>query len=117
MIVIEEHNNLLKVHVYGEFTLDNFREFEDTVTNELREYDYVNVLFDLTNMERFSLDMALEELKFNKQHARDYQRIAVVTDNQWHAWVGWLAGAFVSAEVQQFDELDSAGAWLEGADA
>ncbi len=113
MIVIEDLKDVLKVHVYAEFTLDDFREFEDAVTSELREYEHVNVLFDLTNMERFSMDMALEELKFNKQHARDYERIAVVTDNQWHAWVGWLAGAFVDAEVQQFDDLDSAGTWLE----
>lgn len=113
MIVIEDQKDVLKVHVYAEFTLDDFREFEDAVTDELREYEHVNVLFDLTNMERFSMDMAMEELKFNKQHARDYERIAVVTDNQWHAWVGWLAGAFVDAEVQQFDDLDSAGAWLE----
>jgi hypothetical protein len=113
MIVIEDLEDILKVHVYAEFTLDDFREFEDAVTDELREYEHVNVLFDLTNMERFSMDMALEELKFNKQHARDYERIAVVTDNQWHAWVGWLAGAFVDAEVQQFDDLDSAGTWLE----
>lgn len=113
MIVIEDLEDLLKVHVYAEFTLDDFREFEDAVTDELRKYEHVNVLFDLTNMERFSMDMALEELKFNKQHARDYERIAVVTDNQWHAWVGWLAGAFVDAEVQQFDDLDSAGTWLE----
>lgn len=113
MIVIEDLKDVLKVHVYGEFTLDDFREFEDAVTDELREYEHVKVLFDLNNMERFSVDMAVEELKFNKRHARDYERIAVVTDNQWHAWVGWLAGAFVDAEVQQFDDLDSAGTWLE----
>jgi uncharacterized protein YkvS len=113
MIVIEDLEDVLKVHVYAEFTLGDFREFEDAVTNELREYEHVNVLFDLTNMERFSMDMAMEELKFNKQHAHDYERIAVVTDNQWHAWVGWLAGAFVDAEVQQFDDPDNAAAWLE----
>ncbi len=113
MIVIEEHGNILKVHVYAEFTLNDFQEFEDAVTSELREYDHVNVLFDLTNMERFSMDMALEELKFNKQHARDYERIAVVTSNGWHAWVGWLAGAFVAADVRQFEDMESASAWLE----
>lgn len=113
MIVIEEQKDVLKAHVYAEFTLADFHEFENAVTNELRDYEHVNVLFDLTNMERFSVDMVIEELKFNKQHARDYERIAVVTDNQWHAWVGWLAGAFVDAAVQQFNDIESASAWLE----
>ncbi len=113
MIVIEEQDNILKVHVYGEFTLSDFREFEGAVTNELQAYDHVRVLFDLANMEGFSVDMALEELKFNKRHARDYERIAVVTDNEWHAWIGWLAGAFVDADVQQFEDMEAASAWLD----
>ena len=113
MIVIEEQKDVLKAHVYAEFSLADFREFEQAVTNELRDYEHVNVLFDLQNMERFSVDMVIEELKFNKQHARDYERIAVVTDNQRHAWVGWLAGAFIDANVQQFNDVESASTWLE----
>ena len=115
MIVVEQENELLKAHVYGEMTLDDFREFENAVAGELEQYDHVNIMFDLSNMTGFSLDAALEEVRFNKAHANDYRRIAVVTESQWLAWVSWFTTAFVSAEVRQFDDVESAGVWLGGA--
>jgi len=114
MIVIEQRDDLLKVHIYSDMTLDDFREFEQAVTDELQQYEHVNILLDLSSMAGFSVDVALEELRFNKQHARDYEKIAVVTDNQWLTWVSWLAAAFVSAEVRQFSDVESAEAWLAG---
>jgi len=112
MIVIEQEKEVLKAHVYSEMTLDDFREFENAVADELKQYDHVNLLFDLSNMTGFSLDAALEEVRFNKKHVSDYRKIAVVTESQWLAWVSWLATAFVSAEVRQFDDVSSAGDWL-----
>ena len=112
MIVIEQDNDLLQVHIYSDLSLEDFREFEHAVTDELTQYDHVNILFDLTSMTGFSLDVVLEELRFNKSHATDYEKLAVVTDSQWLTWVSWLATAFVSAEVQQFDDVDTAMIWL-----
>lgn len=114
MIVIEQENELLKAHVYGEMTLDDFTEFENAVADELKQFDHVNIVFDLSNMTGFSLDAALEELRFNKVHANDYRKIAVVTESQWLVWVSWLATAFVAAEVRQFDDVESATTWLGG---
>lgn len=112
MIVIEQEKDILQVHIYSDMTLDDFREFEAAVIDELERYDHVNLLLDLSSMTGFSVDVALEELRFNKQHARDYQKIAVVTESQWLTWVSWLAVAFVSAEVRQFDDVESAHIWL-----
>jgi hypothetical protein len=113
MIVIEQEKEVLKAHVYSEMTVGDFREFETAVADELKQYDHVNLLFDLTSMTGFSLDAALEEVRFNKQHVNDYRKIAVVTENQWLVWVSWLATAFVSADVRQFDDVESANAWLQ----
>ena len=113
MIVIEQEAALLKVHVYGEMTSEDFREFEARVMEELDTYDSVDLLFDLGNMTGFSVDVALEEVRFSKAHAQDYRRVAVVTDEQWLAWVTWLAGRFAHADVQQFPDLESATGWLQ----
>ena len=112
MIVIEQKNEVLTVHVYSELSLDDFKEFENAVNDELKQYDHVNLLLDLSSMTRFSVDVALEELRFSKEHSRDYEKIAVITESQWLAWASWLAAAFVSADVRQFDTVESATAWL-----
>ena len=94
MIVIEQENELLKAHVYGEMTLEDFTEFENAVADELKQFDHVNIVFDLSNMTGFSLDAALEELRFNKVHANDYRKIAVVTESS-----PGLAGPTPSAQA------------------
>jgi hypothetical protein len=113
MIVVEQENEILKAHVYGEMTLDDFREFEEAVAGELKQFDHVNIIFDMSNMTGFSLDAALEEVRFNKAHANDYRKIAVVTVSQWLAWVGWFTTAFGNADVRQFDDVESASTWLK----
>lgn len=112
MIVIEETPELLKAHVYGKLSLSDYREFEQALTGEVARHGPVDVLLDLTEMTGFSLDAALEDLKFNRAHARDYRRIAVVAGNQWVAWMTWLSGVFTQTDVQEFPDLDAANAWL-----
>lgn len=112
MIVIEEHNDLLKVHVYGELTLADYREFEKAVSGGLKTASKVRLLMDLTTMSGFSVDVAWEDIRFTRAHAHDFRRIAVVTDSQWLIWIGWLSAAFTDAEVETFETAANAEAWL-----
>jgi hypothetical protein len=112
MIVIEEAQDLVKATVYAQLTLADYRELERAVTTELKNAPKVKLLLDLSNMAAFTLDVAWEDLKFTKAHAHDFQRIAVVADSQWHSWTGWLATAFTDAEIETFDSLADANAWL-----
>lgn len=112
MIVIEEKGDLLKVHVYGEMTLADYREFESAVTGGLRTAPKVRLLMDFTNMSGFTVDVAWEDLRFTRAHAHDFRRVAVVSDSQWLAWIGWLSTAFTDAGVETFASLADAEAWL-----
>ena len=111
MIGIEEQQDLLKVHVFGEFSVDDFREFEDAMTDELKFTLKVKLLLDLTQMSGFTIDMAWEDIKFTRAHAHDFKRIAVVSGDQWVSWMGWLNGLFSDAELQVFSDLDEATTW------
>ncbi len=112
MIVIEEEKDLVKVTVYGEFTLADYQEFERAVSRELESVPKVKLLLDLTNMSRFTVDVAWADIKFTRAHAHDFARIAVVTSDQWAKWAGWLGTAFTDAEVQFFEDAAAADAWL-----
>ena len=112
MIVIEEQNDLLKVHVYGELTLADYRELEKAVTGGLKTAPKVRLLMDLAKMAGFTVDVAWEDVKFTRAHAHDFRRVAVVTDSQWLTWIGWLSTAFTDADVETFDNPTDAEAWL-----
>ncbi len=115
MIVVDQAEGRVNVSVFGEFTLADYKEFEEAVNGKVRFEGPVDLLFDLSQMARLTLDVAWEDLKFSRAHANDFNRIAVVTDSQWVTWSAWLSQTFVQADVEVFDDLDEAKSWLGAA--
>ena len=121
MITVDFQNGVVSATVLGEFTLDDFTEFEQFLIDRNLFDQQPDLLFDLTEMAGFTVDMAVEEIKFSRIHGSDFKRIAVVTDSQWIAWSAWLEQLFVKADLRVFDADADARTWLasaneEGAD-
>ena len=115
MIVIDHQPSRVNVSVFGEFSLADYREFEEVVNYKVKFEGPVDLCFDLRQMADFTLDVAWEEIKFSRAHANDFKRIAVVTDSQWVTWSAWLSQTFVHADVEVFYDAGQARAWLESA--
>ena len=113
MIVTDHKGKLVTVVVYGEFTVGDYREFEELVNYKVRFEGEVNLLFDLRQMADFTLDMAWEEIKFSRAHSHDFGKIAVLTDSQWVTWSAWLSQTFVDADLRVFADEPEARGWLE----
>jgi hypothetical protein len=114
MITIEQTATLVNVAVLGEFTLADFKTFEEQSLYELKSPGKLNLLFDLRAMVRYTIDVAWEEIKFfRREHNHDFSKIAVVTDNQWLTWTAWLSRIFVDADIQVFTDYEKAKAWAQ----
>ena len=112
MITVDHSSECVNLAVMGEFTLEDFTEFEEyLMANELFDGTH-DLLFDLHEMAGFTVDMAWEEIKFSRIHGGDFKRVAVVTDSQWVAWSAWLEKIFVKAELRVFEDAGEAQAWL-----
>jgi hypothetical protein len=112
MIAINVRDNIVSMSVLGRFTLEDYKEFEEAVLYGIKFQGVVNLLIDLRDMLSFSVDVAWEELKFSRQHANDFDRVAILTSNEWVAWSAWVNRMFVDADIQLFDEVKDAEAWL-----
>lgn len=117
MIVTDQKPQRAQITVYGKFTLADYREFEELVNYKVRFEGPVDLVFDLTQMADFTLDVAWEDIKFARAHPHDFKRIAVITDSQWVTWSAWLSQIFVDADVQVFATLEEALAWLDESEA
>lgn len=115
MIVTDHQAHRVNVNVYGEFTLADYREFEEAVNFKLKFEGPVDLLFDLSKMADVTLDVAWEDIKFSRAHPHDFKRIAVVTDSQWVTWSAWLSQIYVDADVEVFDSIEDARSWLDRA--
>ncbi len=117
MIVIQHQDRLVEFAVLGEFTLADFKEFEELVLYKIKFSGPVNLFVDLREMLGLTIDVAWEEMRFSRAHVNDFARIAVLTGSQWASWSVWLSQLFVNAEVRVFAEEIAARAWLAEADA
>ena len=113
MIVIDQKPQRVSVSVFGEFTLADYKEFEEVVNYKVKFEGPVDLYFDLSQMADLTIDVAWEEIKFSRAHPDDFNRVAVVTDSQWVTWSAWLSQTFVSADVEVFDNADEANSWLD----
>ena len=117
MIVIDHQPGRVSVSVFGEFTLADYKEFEEVVNFKVKFEGPVDLYFDLSQMASLTLDVAWEEIKFSRAHAHDFNRIAVVTDSEWVTWSAWLSQTFVDADVEVFTDAEEAKSWLEATPA
>jgi hypothetical protein len=114
MITIQQTNNLLNIAVLGEFTLADFKQFEENASYKLKTPGEIDLLFDLRGMIDYTADVAWEEIKFfSSEHQHDFSKIAVVTDDQWITWQAWLSRIFVDADIRAFSDYDEAQAWVQ----
>jgi|SRR6187551_964000 hypothetical protein len=112
MITIEETDNLISVAVFGEFTLADYKEFEEQVIYKSRSEGRVNLLLDWRDMLNYTVDVAWEDIKFIREHGSEFNRIAIITDNQWQAWGAWVSNLFIDADIRVFSDYASARAWV-----
>jgi hypothetical protein len=112
MISIEKNDNLINVAIIGEFTLEDFQQFEDQVLYQFHFNGEANLLLDWRDMVSYTVDVAWKEIKFMREHGSEINRVAVVTDSQWQAWSIWVSKLFIGAEVVVFSDYDEAKEWV-----
>ena len=114
MITIEQTDNLVNAAVLGEFTLADFKAFEEQSLYKLKTPGELNLLFALRAMIDYTVDVAWEEIKFfSREHSHDFSKIAVVTSDQWLTWQAWLSRIFIDADIEVFTDYDEALAWVQ----
>jgi hypothetical protein len=115
MISISHEANYIHVVIFGQFTLQDYKEFEGNVLYDIGFHGSTRLLFDLTEMTGYTIDMALEEISFAKQHKKDFTHVAVVTNDQWVVWSVWINRAIADANIIVFDTVAEALDWFPAA--
>jgi hypothetical protein len=113
MITVKTENTLVSAAVLGEFTLADFRDFEQQVEYILKMNGKTSLLVDLRDMVSMTLDVAIEELRFSRNHRGHFERIAIVTENTLQQWEALLSNLFSDAVIEVFDTEDAALVWLK----
>jgi hypothetical protein len=74
----------------------------------------VRLLAQFEDFHGWDMHAAWEDFKFGMKHYRDFERIAMVGDHKWEAWLATLCKPFTRAKVRYFDasEVEAAWTWI-----
>ncbi|MDQ7988315.1 MAG: STAS/SEC14 domain-containing protein [Candidatus Dactylopiibacterium sp.] len=117
MITTDVLPDRVEMRAYGSLTLADCKTFEDISDRQLQsQHRPMDLFIDLRSMTECSFDVAVEELRFVRQHRGDFNRVAVLTDDQLVTWSVWLSQFFTAADMRIFDTERAARRWLDGVD-
>ncbi|WP_037585201.1 STAS/SEC14 domain-containing protein [Stenoxybacter acetivorans] len=112
MISIREQSYGLNVALYNEFTLEDFRTFEEAVAQNAKRVHRPDILLDLSMLNDFTIDMAWEQLRFMNDHGDDFGRIAIVVDDIWIKLGAHISGLLTHQHPKYFTDTAKAHEWL-----
>ncbi|ASK26449.1 SpoIIAA family protein [Neisseria chenwenguii] len=112
MISIREQSYGLNVAIYNEFTLEDFQELERALLAEKGKIHLPDILLDMSMLKDFTIDMAVEQVKFLNEHDNDFGRVAVVTDDIWIKLGARLSSLLTNQHPKYFEDTAKAQAWL-----
>src|SRR5512144_2898909 len=98
MISVQHEGNISVVGVYGEFELADYQRFEAEVIAQIGRQGRLSLLMDLRDMLGATLDVAVEDIRFTRKHAKDIGRIEILSDRDSVAWTALLSQWIVDTE-------------------
>jgi hypothetical protein len=98
----------------GKLHDDDYKAFVPAVESVVSAEGKVRLLAQLEDFHGWDAHAAWDDFKFGIKHYADFERIAIVGDRKWEAWMAQLCKPFTQAKVQYFEasQVDAAWAWL-----
>ena len=92
----------------------DYQQFVPLVDAEVAKEGKVNVLAQFHDFHGWDAKALWDDIKFSTTHCAKINRIALVGEKSWEAWMAQVCKPFTMAKVRYFDasEIDAARAWL-----
>ena len=131
----EVRANVLEFDLHGKLSREDYEGLAPEIQSLIDQYGTIRVLVIMHGFHGWDAGALWEAIKWNSQHFRHVERLAVVGDKaietangvgafdlsysrkvRWQKWITNFYRAFAHAEVRYFsvEELDEAREWLNG---
>lgn len=104
--VIDNEKDYLAFKFTGTVSETEYQEILQLMRDKFKESDHIDLLMDMSDLDRFTLGTLWEDLKFDIQHFRDIRRFAVIGNTEIQKIISSLSGPFVSDEAKFFQKSD-----------
>ena len=106
--------NVLEVEIAGRLDKADYEALVPRVEQIIDARGKVRVLLRLVDFQGWDAGALWEDIKFNLQHFRDIERVAMIGEKAWEHGMANFCRPFTSAAIRWFekDEADAARAWI-----
>jgi hypothetical protein len=93
---------------------EDYKKFVPLVEAAVAKQGKVRLLAEFHDFHGWDLHAVWDDIKFSTTHCTKIDRIALVGEKSWEAWMAQVCKPFTMAKVRYFDasEIDAARAWL-----
>jgi hypothetical protein len=108
-------SKILGSKLSGRLHDEDYRTFIPAVETALAgQKGAARLLAHFEDSHGWDMHAAWDDLKFGLKHFSDFERIAMIGNREWEAWMARLCKPFTKTQVRYFDasEAESAWAWL-----
>ena len=110
-----QSSKTIGIRCSGKLNNEDYKKVLPEIENAIKQEGPIRLLAHFNDFHGWDMHAALDELILEVKHASDFDKIAIIGDQQWEKWMAKLPQVFTTAKVKYFDtsELDQAWIWLE----
>jgi hypothetical protein len=95
----------------------DYKTFVPVVEAAVAANGKIRLLALFEDFHGWDLTALWDDIKFSTKHCFDVERIALVGDKKWEAWMAKVCKPFTMAKIKYFDVSETAAAWAWLAEA
>lgn len=107
-------DSILGFKLSGKLHDEDYAQFVPAVDAAVARAGKVRLLAQFHDFHGWDLHALWDDIKFSTTHCTKIERIALVGEKTWEAWMAKVCKPFTMAKVQYFDasQIDDAWQWL-----
>lgn len=108
-------HNIIEIELSGKLGREEYDRFAPELERLIHQYGRIRLLIFIHDFHGWRLAAAWQDIKFDLQHFKNFEKIALVGENKWQEWISNIALPFATGEIRFFrrGKLNEARAWLE----
>jgi hypothetical protein len=111
----ESTGKVLAFKLSGKLHDEDYKKFVPLIDKAVAEQGKVRMLAVFEDFHGWDMHALWDDVKFATTHCRVIERIALVGEKTWEAWMAKVCKPFTMAKIQYFDvaQLADAQAWIK----
>ena len=106
----------MKMKVVGKLSHEDYETMVPMLEDAIKDVKEpkIKALLDICDFEGWELRAAWDDLKLGLKHGKEFEKIAVIGNQNWESIAATIANWFTGSELKYFEDYEDALEWIDG---